>query len=272
MTTAISSPFLLVFGGVCGNWQAFEALLAVARRRRLSAKRMVITGDLVAYCADGERVVDYCRRELSEAVIVRGNCERTVADDAADCGCGFVDGSVCDRVSAAWFSHAKRTITPSLKRWMGGLPRRVDLRFGDRRLAVFHATEDSDNAFVFASSAVAMPAGVDGVVSGHSGIPFTRRMGDGIWHNSGSLGMPANDGTARVWYSLWRLTATGEVLVVHRPLSYDAGAAAARMRDCDLPEAYRKTLVDGIWPDDAILPEAERRAQGRAIRPRAYLW
>ena len=46
----------------------------------------------------------------------------------------------------------------------------------------------------------------DGVVCGHSGIPFCRLLegdkrgrGARLWLNAGVIGMPANDGTARSW-------------------------------------------------------------------------
>ena len=38
---------------------------------------------------------------------------------------------------------------------------------------------------------------LDGVIGGHCGLPFTKVVGDRLWHNPGAIGMPANDGTPR---------------------------------------------------------------------------
>src|SRR3546814_2069829 len=35
-----------------------------------------------------------------------------------------------------------------------------------------------------------------------SGLPFTELVDGRLWHNAGAIGLPANDGTPRVWYSI----------------------------------------------------------------------
>ena len=89
------------------------------------------------------------------------------------------------------------------------LPRRLDVIVDTRRLAVIDGAVDGINRFAFASTPweeKARQIGLSGcgdVIGGHSGIPFSHEVGGGLWHNSGTLGMPANDGTQRVWYSLF---------------------------------------------------------------------
>ena len=268
---------LLVFGGVCGNLAALEALLDWAGRRGVRADEMVCTGDWAAYCADGAAVVSRARG-LSGARMVRGNCERALAEDAEDCGCGFSPGSACAVLSDSWFRHARETIGLEARRWMGGLPFRSDFVFNGRRIAVVHAGSDSDNQFIFPST----PQGeklrhlkaldADGIICGHSGIPFTETLGGNrVWHNSGALGMPANDGTARVWFSLWEATGA-RVRIRHLPLDYDCEAAREAMRLAGLPDGYRECLASGIWPSDDVLPSAERARQGRALERGEIVW
>src|SRR5262249_59386239 len=123
-------------------------------------------------------------------------------------------------------------------------PRRIDLLIGGRRLAVIHGGVSRINQFVFASTAAAIKraelerAGADGVIAGHCGLPFTQTIDGKLWHNAGVVGMPAHDGTPRVWYS--RLVPSRDGLrIEHRALVYDhAAAAAARVR-AGLPPGYR---------------------------------
>jgi len=84
---------LLVFGGPYSNLEATEAILQEARRRAITPSNIVCTGDLVVYCADPQGVVDLLRS--SGIRIITGNCEESLAAQAADCGCGFAEDSAC---------------------------------------------------------------------------------------------------------------------------------------------------------------------------------
>lgn len=270
-----AADVLLSFGGVYGNLHSLRALASAEAENDFSAT--VCAGDLAAYCADGAAVCEMMRRRFANATIVRGNCERAIAADEDECGCGFAPGSACDRLSAKWYPHARRSISAADRKWMGELPPRAFLQFGGRTIAVLHAAADSDNRFIFASTpaeekrAILDELRADAVVAGHSGIPFTQNIGGKIWHNSGALGMPANDGTPRTWYAKW-IREPGGVRIMHRALEYDFAAAQKAMTDAGLSAEYRDALQNGIWPSDEVLPPAERSRQGKAIFPQTYFW
>ena len=266
---------VLIFGGCYSNLQATRALLQAAADLRIPPKRMICTGDVIAYGADPHETLALIRDAAIPTVM--GNCEESLAAEAEDCGCGFAPGSACDRLSAAWFAHASREVTACDRRWMAGLPRRIDLVIGGRRLAVVHGTPAQINRFVFESASDALlaaeiaAAGADGVVGGHCGLPFTRRIGRTAWHNSGALGLPGNDGTPRVWFSLLTPRRDG-IEIRHLPLEYDHAAAAAAMRAAGLPEGYARAVETGIWPSFDVLPPWEQAATGTALAPRPRLW
>lgn len=270
----------LVFGGVCGNWQAYTALLSLAKQQGIPKQNIIITGDLIAYYADGAKVAEHCRTQLSQAIIVRGNCERTVASDADDCGCGFNDNSLCSLLSDQWFQWAKKTVSATTKKWMHSLPIIKKINIGNKKIAVLHATPTSDNTFIFASTddgqkqAFLEELNCDGVIAGHSGLPFTSKLsGNQIWHNSGALGMPANDGTPRTWYALWHLEQDRETITIqHKALEYDFTNTIKSARDAKLSPEYQNTLQTGIWPDNSILPPKEQTQEGTAITPTTILW
>src|SRR5262249_25968417 len=131
--------------------------------------------------------------------------------------------------------------------------------------------------FVFATTPVSLKreelvlAGSDGVIGGHCGLPFTEIVDGKLWHNAGVIGMPANDGTARVWFS--RLTpAKAGLTIEHRAIAYDHAAAAAAMRKAGLPAEYRVALASGIWPSCDVLPPRETRKQGVPLEASSVLW
>ena len=261
---------LLVFGGAYGNLQAAEALFRVADELGLDPDQIVCTGDLVAYCAEPQETVDLIRDRGVH--VVMGNCEESLASDSDDCGCGFEEGTQCDLLSRQWYDYCRGRVSDETRAWMGDLPRSLQLAVGSRRLLFFHGSIDAINGFVFPSTDGDVKktqldaSGCDGIVCGHSGLPFMEFHHGKLWLNSGALGMPANDGTPRGWYSLLKAGPDG-VEVSIRGLTYDSAAAAAAMRRNGLENGYAECLLSGLWPSLDILPEVERRRTGVAIVP-----
>jgi predicted phosphodiesterase len=194
--------------------------------------------------------------------VIMGNCEESLAAGSADCGCGFPAGSACERLSAAWFSHAVAELEYDALAWMGSLPRQIDVEIAGYRFAVVHGGVERINQFIFASTAAAIKheeigkAGCDGVIAGHCGLPFTQTVGGLLWHNAGVIGMPANDGSPRVWFSIMTPERTG-ISIEHRALTYDHATAAAKMREVGLPAGYADALEVGLWPNCDVLPRKE---------------
>jgi len=266
---------VLLFGGCYSNVQATSALLGEARRLGIPPERTICTGDVVACGADPAATVEMVRD--AGIHVVMGNCEKSLGERAEDCGCGFTAGSACDRLFAAWYSHADAMLDEDARRWMRSLLRRIDLLIGERRLAVVHGSPERINEFVFGSSPdddlrrLVRDAGCDGVIAGHCGIPFTRMVDGLLWHNPGAIGVPANDGTPRVWFSLLE-PGHGAIEIRHLPLEYDHPAAAAAMRAASLPQGYADALRSGLWPSLDIFPPEELAQTGQALAPGTLRW
>ena len=266
---------VMVLGGPYSNLEATRAALAEAARLKIPRERIICTGDVVAYGADPAATVALVRETVAH--IVMGNCEASLASAAADCGCGFPAGSSCERLSAAWFAHAAHALDGDARAWMAALPPRIDLEFGGARLAVIHGGVDVMNRFIFASTASTSKreeierSGADGIIAGHCGLPFTQAIEGRLWHNAGAIGMPANDGTARIWLSILA-TEAGGISIEHRALDYDWQSAAAAMRRAGLPQEYATALATGLWPSCEVLPLAEIRARGVPLAPGRALW
>ena len=266
---------VLVFGGPYGNLEATRALILSAARLGIPASRAICTGDVVAYSADPQAVVDTLRDW--GCAIVMGNCEESLAADAADCGCGFGENSACAVLSVEWFAATRRDLSAETKRWMGRLPRRIAFTLGRKSMAVIHGGVTRINRYIFASTPAAEKAaeialtGAHGVIGGHCGIPFSEIVGGRLWHNAGAIGQPANDGTPRVWFSTLTPTAGGIEIALHA-LDYDHRAAAAKMRARAYPAAYADSLATGLWPSCDILPPQEVAARGRALTPDRFFW
>lgn len=266
---------MLIFGGPYGNRSATEALLARAAALGISPDRMLCTGDLAAYAAAPQETADLLRD--AGIAVVMGNVEESLGSAADDCGCGFEDGSACDLLAARWHRYAAEAVSPETKRWMRDLPRRIDFTLAGQRFAAIHGGVERINEFIFPATPAAEKraaldaAGADAIIGGHSGLPFVERLQERLWINPGVIGLPANDGTPRVWYGLLVPQPQGIDIRIEA-LSYDHAAAAAAIRAADLPPGYADTLETGLWPNDDIMPPSDRARRGIPLEAGITAW
>ena len=265
----------LIFGGAYSNLQATEAVFKAAEKMHIPAHRIICTGDIVAYCGDPQATVDLIRKNNIHTIM--GNCEQSLATNSRDCGCGYETGSSCDLLSVKWYQYANAQLNQDSKEWMGNLAQSITFKMAGRRLRVVHGAVSSINQFIFPSTLKQIKqheldlGGVDGIICGHSGIPFSQVIDQRLWHNAGVLGMPANDGTRRVWYSV--LTPIGnQIEVAHRPLEYDFETAFDSMQRNNLPDEYAQTLITGIWSTDNIMPKEDSHLRGKIITAQNLIW
>ena len=255
---------VLAFGGVVSNAHALAALADIAARRGFAARAMVCTGDVVAYCGQPAEAVAQLR--ALGAATIRGNCEESLAAHAPDCGCGFRQDSVCDRLSEAWYAHARASLDAEARSWMAGLPRLAVFRAHGLRWGVLHGGVTATNRFLWPTSPEAafaeeiaafegLAGPVDAILAGHCGLPFLRRVAGRLWLNTGALGMPPNDGDPRTSFAV--IGPDGPHI---ERLAYDHRAAAAAMRAAGLTQGYDRALIDGRWPSEETLPPELRRA------------
>lgn len=250
---------VVLFGGAYSNLQALESLAqATGGRPALS------TGDAVGYCAQPVETVGLLR--AMDVPGIAGNCERQLASDTENCGCGFEGGSACDLLSQGWFPYLKRVADADTAAWAGDLPDIGVFTHSGRRYGVVHGGVTDISRFLWPSNAEAdfleeisalesLTGPIDGVVAGHSGIAFHRRIGRHQWINAGAIGLPPHDGGAETRYSI--LT---DCEVVIERLGYDHGTARAAMERAGLTQGYHETLSTGLWPSEDVLPRELRRS------------
>lgn len=266
---------VLICGGIYGNLEALDALLAEAGRLGIPFTQIIHTGDVAAYCADPE----ICAERLAEIGVpaIRGNVEEQLVAGSQDCACGFDAGSSCAELAESWYPYIVSRMTPEAIGWIRALPHHITFRMEARLFRVIHGGVNRMNRYIFGSQNSGIfrdeldVAQADCVVAGHSGLPFTRIMGERAWHNSGAVGMPANDGTPRVWFSLIRAE-VDRIVFEHRSLAYDHRLAAHKLREAGLPESYARCLETGLWPSLDLLPRGERAVRGTPLANRSIEW
>ena len=179
-------------------------------------------------------------------------------------------GTACALLSDDWYTYSHRQLNSNHREWMATLPRWIEFGYGGKRFAVIHGGVNQINRFLFASTSEALKnqeldqLPIDGLIGGHCGLPFSQTLHHRLWHNPGVIGMPANDGTPRVWYSHWSLN-SGQITIQHRALDYDVSQAQTQMVQAHLKNGYREALKTGLWPSMDVLPEVEKMQQGQTL-------
>ena len=260
---------LLVFGGCYSNFEATEALKFWAEQHGFSPEQIICTGDIVAYAANPVETVDLVRSWGVHCI--QGNVEESLAENIDHCGCGFDEGSTCDVLSKGWFPYADKRVSVPQRQWFASLPQQMSFSFAGKQCRVVHGAVSEISRFMFASQNdqdfLEEMQQIDVVIAGHSGLPFTKMIADKVWHNSGALGMPANDGSQQVWFSVLALDEHEQITVEHRALSYDANAAQTKMIEAGLTQGYHQALSNGLWPSMDVLPLTEKNAVGIELKP-----
>ncbi len=253
---------VLLFGGPYSNFQATGALFEASSILGIPASRMICTGDVCAYCADPLETVRIVK--ASGCAVVAGNCELSLGARTDDCGCGFEEGAACDRFAVEWFRHADDALDDLFRAWMLDCPSIATFHAFGRRYAVVHGAASMVNRFLWPvatddelAGEIALIEGVlgpvDGVIGGHTGIAFERRVAVGgrsvHWINAGAIGLPAHDGDPRTSYAVLE-----EGGVRFARLDYDHHAAAEAMRTAGLSAGYDRSLEIGWWPSEDSFP------------------
>lgn len=238
---------IAVISDIHGNLEALEAVLADAKREKVSG--VVCLGDIVGYGADPNACVETVRRESSATVI--GN------HDAAACNPRLAENfNEVARVAIRWTcDHLSKENLEFL--------RALPYDHTDRDTRFVHASPDDPPAWHYIlteqeawNAFEACPEPVCFVGHSHVALRVFLRRGrlvvveDDVVHvdederallNVGSVGQP-RDGDWRASYALWDPEARR---MVARRVEYDLDATQRKIRAAGLPEVLAKRLAVG---------------------------
>lgn len=256
-----------LFGGSYSNYQSLTKLQAIAEGEGISPANIICTGDIMGYCAQPNECISLIREWGIHSIA--GNVELNIKNDEDDCGCNFANGSRCDIFARSWYPFIQRTLLPEHKEWLDTVPEFITFKYADLQGLVLHGGIEHTSQYVYESTPwiekekIFKQANASLVVAGHCGLPFHDEKDTQVWLNPGAIGMPANDGTTRVWYMI--LDDQAGVSYHHESFEYANEEAADLIKANRLPLSYAKTLTNGVWDNTDILPEYESRYQGIPI-------
>ncbi len=268
------------FGGIYSNHRALKAAIADARRR--GAEAILCLGDLGAFGPSPDRTIHLLRDE--GIPVVRGNYDDSIARGLDDCQCGYTDprDNHYARIS---YEYTLANTSPESRRWMAHFPREIRFHLGPLRVLAFHGSPRRMNEFLWETTTpthflrgMAEALEADVLLGTHTGIHWSRDLGDGYWYvNAGALGRPANDGRREVWYAMLSADSRGPgsgtngsgpggsvgLQVEFVPVRYEVELLADEMRDEGLPHEFIETIRSGWWTTCLEVLPGKERARGR---------
>jgi predicted phosphodiesterase len=237
------------------NLPALTAVLADIERRGVDATYHL--GDLVGYAPWPNEVVAALRDTGIPGVA--GNYDSTVATGYKHCGCRS-ENAHQEELSHQSFAWTLANTSPESKRWLAGLPFRLDIRplgghtagpairlvHGNQALNTVYVTEDRSDEFLEKMADGMGAAAGDVVCFGHTHKPW-HRVVDGIhFVNTGSVGRP-KDGDPRACYAMLVVNESG-VAVVFERVEYDIDETARAILASELPDEFADFLRTGGKP------------------------
>jgi predicted phosphodiesterase len=235
------------------NLPALQAVHGdITRRRDVDA--VYHLGDLVGYAPWPNEVVQL----IVAAGIpgVAGNYDSTVGTDYTHCGCRYEDPrqEELSHVSYAW---TREHVSPTTKRYLAGLPFRIDLlpnggHLTGPRVVLVHGAptlntlywiEDRPDDFCLKMAAHAGARAGDVIAFGHTHKPWHRVVERIHFVNTGSVGRP-KDGDWRAGYVVLDV-GVGQVTVEFVRVDYDVEEAARAIRASELPDDFAEHLRTG---------------------------
>jgi putative phosphoesterase len=210
---------------VHGNLPALEAVLAEVDEAQVEV--VVVGGDIV-WGPMPRECLDLLVQLGERAAFVRGNADREVADR---------DVTAADALVAEVTLWCADQLTGRQRSFLAELPTSVSIDVDGVGSTLFcHGSPRADDESMTAATAdekvldIVAGCSEDVVVCGHTHAQFDRRVGRRRVVNAGSVGLPFGDARGAYWALL------GPDVKLRRT-SYDAVAAAARVRGSLCPDA-----------------------------------
>ena len=239
-----------------GNLPALEAVLTHIDARD-DEPSVYHLGDLVGYAPWPNEVVELLRERGIPGVA--GNYDSTTAANYKHCGCKYEDARQ-EELSHFSYEWTRANTSDATKRWLGGLPFRIDIRplgghLAGPRLILVHGnpvlntvywTEDRSDDFCLKMAEQLGAKAGDVVAFGHTHKPWHRAVAGIHFVNTGSVGRP-KDGDWRAGYVVVDVGAEA-VSVEFMRVDYDLARAAEAVRASTLPDDFAEYLETGGVP------------------------
>ncbi len=227
-----------VLSDIHSNLPALKAVLE-HMEGEYGRMHIVIAGDMVGYGPYPNETLELLRKQ--DIYAIRGNHDRVVS--------GLGDGAHFRKKALETDMWTRKVISEENRNFLKGLPRALVLYIGGHGIGVFHGSPAEEDRYIKPGDASeeilddAMEYGtIDILILGHTHLPFTKRLKNGMVMNPGSVGQP-RDGDPRASYAV--VNPESETVEIHR-VEYDIESIRARIKEIpEIDDFFADRLLNG---------------------------
>lgn len=168
--------------GLISDIHANLAALDAVLEKLAHVDRILCAGDIVGYYDQPNEVCDRLRTAGIETI--RGNHDAYVV--------GALQPAP-QHATAYRTDWTRNQLTADNLAWLQSLPLQLDLTFGDTEVTLRHANPWDEEGYLYADSPLIEKvhlAAAQILIVGHTHYPLSRRAGNGMLVNPGSVGQP----------------------------------------------------------------------------------
>jgi putative phosphoesterase len=221
-----------IISDVHSNLHALERVLKDADAQ--GADVIICAGDLVGYCPFPNEVISELKAR--GAICIAGNHDRA---------CVNLDTFNMNPLAANAIFWTVKHISDASMTYLKKLKPQATLNLGGTVAAMFHGSPRMDDEYVFeedANAEMLQLAKAQIVISGHTHVPYVKRIPEGTLVNPGSVGQP-RDGDPRASYLIYDEWKQGFML---RRVEYPVEEASKAVISAGLPDFLGERLLSGI--------------------------
>jgi len=221
-----------IISDVHSNIHALDSVLGDVDEQ--GADVIICAGDLVGYCPFPNEVVGALRQR--GAICIAGNHDRA---------CVNLDTFNMNPLAANAIFWTAKHISAGSMDYLRRLRPQTSLNLGGTPAAMFHGSPRNDDEYVFeddANAELLELAKAQIVISGHTHVPYVKKIPEGALVNPGSVGQP-RDGDPRASYLVY--DERGQEFELRR-IDYPKEEAASAVIAAGLPDFLGERLLSGI--------------------------
>jgi putative phosphoesterase len=224
-----------------GNLQALGAVLIALESHNVDF--VLCAGDLVCYGANPNEVVNLCKEKNIACVI--GNYDDAVAWDKPSVS-RKPSSPRNEALKLAALEWTKQNTNQETKTYLKSLPWRLEYRFAEKQLTIFHAGLDYLDEWVSphlneSLDELSNRVAVDLFILGHTHEAFAHTHRGRRFINPGAVGRSL-DGDTRASFAVLQLP---EMTAEHFRVDYDLGAALHAIEKSGMPREIVTLLKHG---------------------------
>lgn len=235
---------LVFISDIHGNIEALESVIKDIKDKQISSENIYCLGDLVGYGPKPNEVIELIRKYNIKTIL--GNYDEAVGFYLPTCGCNI--DSPSDKIktqnSLCWTGQHT---SENNKEFLRDLEEQITLEIEDYKLLLTHASTNSISDYVYESEAekqeeIAENLEEDIIVFGHTHYPYSKKIKDKLFINTGSVGRP-KDGDNRACYCIVEIGTDVTVKFVRVP--YDVEKVAKEIEKTELLNEFAELLRTG---------------------------